>query len=46
MNPGAKNMKTGLDAFGKVGDESGSAKDENVTRRTRHRRKRFRDRKT
>jgi hypothetical protein len=39
-------MKTGPDALSTVENESGSAKHENGTRRTRHRRKRFRELKT
>jgi hypothetical protein len=46
MNPGAQNMKTGLDALGTAENESGRAKHENETRRPWYRRKRVRERKT
>jgi hypothetical protein len=36
-SPGAQNMKTRLDALVTAGNESGSAKHQNGTRRTRHR---------
>jgi hypothetical protein len=39
MSPGAQNIKTGPDALGTAENESGIAKLENGTRRTRHRRK-------
>jgi hypothetical protein len=43
---GLQNMKTGPDALGTAGNESGSAKHENGIRRSRYRRKRVRDCKT
>jgi hypothetical protein len=46
MSPGAQNMKTGPDAHGNAENESGSAKRENGTRRSQHRRKLVRERKT
>jgi hypothetical protein len=46
MSPGAQNMKKGPDALDTAENESGSAKDENGTRRPRYRRKRFPTRKT
>jgi hypothetical protein len=46
MSPRAQNMKTGPDALHTAENESGSAKYENGTRRTRHRRKRVREHKT
>jgi hypothetical protein len=39
-------MKTGPDALGTAENESGGAEHENVTRRTRHHWKYFRERKT
>jgi hypothetical protein len=38
-SPGAENMKTGPDALGTAEIDSGRAKHENGTQRTRHRRK-------
>jgi hypothetical protein len=46
MSPGAQNMKMGYDALGSTENKSGSAKHENGTQHTRHRRKQFRERKT
>jgi hypothetical protein len=46
MSLGAQNMKKGQDALGTAGNESGSAKHENGTRRPRYRRKRVREHKT
>jgi hypothetical protein len=40
MSRGGQNMKTGPDTLGIAENESGRAKHENGTRRTRHRRKR------
>jgi hypothetical protein len=45
-SPGAQNMKTGPNALGTAEHESERAKYENRTRRTRHRRKLVRERKT
>jgi hypothetical protein len=46
MSPGAQNMKMRPDALDTSENESGSAKHENGTRRTRYRQKQVRDRKT
>jgi hypothetical protein len=45
-SPGEQNTKTGPDALGTAENVSGSAKEENGTRRPRFRRKRVRTRKT
>jgi hypothetical protein len=45
MSPGAQNIKTGPDTLGTAKNEFESAKHENVSRRTRHHRKRVRARK-
>jgi hypothetical protein len=46
MSPGAENMKTGPDALGIAGNESGHAKHANGTRHPRYRGKRVRECKT
>jgi hypothetical protein len=46
MSPGAQNMKTGHDALCTAKNESGSAKQENTTRRPRYLRNLVRERKT
>jgi hypothetical protein len=46
MSPGVQNMKMGPDALGTAENESGRAKYENGTRRTRYHRKRVRGYKT
>jgi hypothetical protein len=46
MSPGEQNKRTGPDGPGTAGNESGSAKRENGTRRPRYHQKRVRERKT
>jgi hypothetical protein len=43
---GAENMKMGLETIGTAENETGHTKHESGTRRTRHRQKRVRERKT